>query len=187
MIIFFLVHLTFTTDANKNPHFTISDLQQNNHRKFTPKPTFYNSMIGSENGSVQNMFKHDDSFNCSESERNQNRKRKRHNKQTCLAQEDNEKDTNKSKKEYDTKSQAQYAKDNQHNYTENKKDKLESVPYIFSNFNKKDENFINLNENKNTGSAKRKRFHNTSFLEENDKEEKRKKEYYKQYRTQSCV
>jgi len=58
------------------------------------------------------------------------------------------------------------------------------VQNIFPNFNKKDQNYINLNENKDTPSEKRKRFHKISSLQENDEEKNLKKEYKKQYRQQ---
>merc|ERR1712034_223969 len=88
------------------------------------------------------------------------------------------------RKKYETISQEQYA--TQHNYAENKKTKMESVPHIFPNLNKINKNSINLNENENTRNEKRKRCHKTSSLEKHDEQKKRKNEYLKQYRKKNA-
>jgi hypothetical protein len=114
-------------------------------------------------------------LNRNETEKIQDQKRKRNNKQTFLVQEDSKKCKNETQKEYNIKSQEQYAEDNHQNYFENNKYKMKSIVNIFSNLTKHDETSINLNKIENTRSEKRKRFHQTTFLEEYDEQKETKK------------
>jgi hypothetical protein len=162
------VHFTFTTDENKNLYFTIFDLQQNNDQ-FPVETNPENITFGNKH-IIQNILNDDTLFNCNKTERIQNEKRKRHNNPNYLNQEENKNSNNASERKYSTKSQKQKYKQN---YLGNKKEKMESrLLFIYpqSHLDKKDTNCINLHENKNTPSEKRKLCHDKNRKTELQKE-----------------
>jgi hypothetical protein len=81
-----LIHFTYSTydtvDVNKNPDFTTCDLEQNSHHQCKVEQNFYNNMCANENV-VQNIFKNDN-LDCNQTEKKQNRKRRRQHHQNCM-------------------------------------------------------------------------------------------------------
>jgi hypothetical protein len=178
------MHFTFTSNDNKKPYqSTIFNPEQSSDRQFEVEPTPVNNTFGNVHIFQNNMLNRDNFFNSNKSESIQNRKRKRFNNQTCLAQKDNKNLNNVSQQEYITKSQNQ---EDKQNYAEINQEKMEIVQNIFPKLKKKDKNLINLNENENVRSEKRKRSQNITSLEEYDAEKKRKNEYYKHYREKNA-
>jgi hypothetical protein len=108
-------------------------------------------MFGNEND-VENILNGDNLLNCDETESIKNRKRRRHNNQTSINQEDMKNLNNVSQKEYNKKFQEQNSKDNQQkHYSDKIHNKMESVLNIFSNLSvRNDKTSLNLDENKNT-------------------------------------